>query len=195
MGNAIYSNAMPYSTVKAKFKEFESLPPHDRISAVKGYLADKKPLMVKREDLHDTLRLIDATFRDDEPWFRAISSTTIDDYVNSGLMIPQSGDFWRVGEPGVFFTNSYVAVISHADSRKIIVATTRKLLDPEGRVVDTRVRGYDIPFKERFPDIHPYDFWREVTKNDTITTDGNSCTFSKRSTVTKKDLVAELIIV
>jgi hypothetical protein len=131
-----------------------------------------------------------------QPLYRGLHGKTQSTFTTDGLLHPQSGSL-SVGT-GVFFTNRLEYAMEFMDD--ILVVSSQKNLDPENKVIDTRVSGYDIPFKIQLERTHGtytgFQLWDEIMKKDTITYEGGppgTFVFTHRKSLTKKSLIAAFV--
>ncbi|MBW2967230.1 hypothetical protein KY362_01965 [Candidatus Woesearchaeota archaeon] len=132
-----------------------------------------------------------------EPLYRGLGKEAEKDWQEEGIMKPKCGSM-SVGT-GVFFTNKPEYATDCAGG--VMVVTARNLLDPDRTAVDTRVKGYSEPFRERLAEKGEYDGWAveaEVQKHDTITRetmDEQMYVYTKREQVGKDKVLAEIRII
>lgn len=129
--------------------------------------------------------------------FRGLSRKAQEDYKNTKILKPQHGSL-SVGT-GVFFSNRLETALSFSEGTLII--TTRELLDPTNKALDTRIKGYDQKAIQKLTKLKGegnftgYDIWEEIQQNDTITYEGgpqNSYVYTARKPIKENQILTEL---
>jgi hypothetical protein len=153
-------------------------------------------LEVRREDLTEVVQQL--TKNVEEPLLRAFSSQAQQEYEAEGKMKPHDGSL-SVG-CGVFFGSDLEYVKGFL--RKMLIVTSQELLDPEQKAIDTRVKGYYQPLRDKLDQQlgeGNYDAFRileECHKHDTITKESPlGYVFTKRGEVGQNEILAEIRIV
>ncbi len=129
-----------------------------------------------------------------EPLYRGLGNIAYADYQRTGLLLPYSGCL-SVGKAVCFSALPEVA-LSFCQSG-IVIVTSRQLLDPWRRAVDTDVPGYDEPFRKKLDatlgkgNYNGYQLWEAVCEQDTIV---ENTTFARRKPVTPQELIAEIVL-
>lgn len=152
-------------------------------------------IRVKREELSAVIQFL--TKHISEPLFRGLSEKAQREYQEEGKLIPKSGSV-SVGE-GVFFSSSLQNALYFA--KGILLNSSRKQLDAEGQVVDTRIPEYDSEIRARLNqklgkgNYSGWKLWEEIQKQDTITYEGGArenYVYTRRLPVEKSELIAEI---
>lgn len=148
-----------------------------------------------REDVPKVLQWLVSDL--EEPLYRGLGEQAEEEYKQTKRLAPKNGSL-SVGK-GVFFTNNAGYAVNFA--KNTLLVTSKRILDPEDRAVDTRKRGYDAQFRIMLNNelgIGNYDgyvLWDEICKHDTIIREGGAddeYIFTRRRPVQEEEIIAEV---
>lgn len=128
-----------------------------------------------------------------EPLYRGLGNKAYGDYRRTGMLLPYDGCL-SVGR-AVCFSALPEQALSFCQSGLLIV-TSRQLLDPQRRAIDTAMPGYDEPFIQKLDaalgqgKYDGYTLWDAICQQDTIL----GATFARRRPVTHQELIAEILL-
>lgn len=152
---------------------------------------------ITEQELEEMLKEIAG--QGDELLYRGLGYEAEAEYRTGKDLEPRWGSI-SVGK-GIFFTNSLDYAISFA--KNIILITTRKTLDSEGKAIDTRQKGHEKEAEEKLDrelgkgNYTDYRLWEEIQKSDTITYEGGpeqNYVYTKRGSLAREKIIAEIII-
>ena len=125
-------------------------------------------ISVKRDEIKKSIVEIVKNIK--EPLYRGLGEIAEKDYLKRGKLILYEGNM-SVGR-GVFFSNDIGYALKFA--KNYLLITSREIIDPENKVIDTRIKGYDEKIREKLGEISGWGLWQEIQKYDTITVESNS---------------------
>jgi len=138
----------------------------------------------------------------DEPLYRGLGEMAERDYRKEGVLKPYEGSM-SVGK-GIFFSNNPKVAADY--TRKTVIVTSREILDPARKAIDTRKKGYEDEARRRLNQLlgegkyTDWQLWEEIQKEDTITSQGEAeeeikaYVYTRRRQVIQEEIVAEIIL-